>query len=130
MKESVDDNDICVIEVFREVDRLIECGELPIEKPWLQLPHPCISLTLPDDMATVSYLRSIVSMLWSATATKCGAPGGCCFEGRGLMVFCVKCREWLHLTCVNDMRRRPKKKEPYTCPSHAISKKIRTFPVF
>lgn len=90
-------------------------------KPWSDLPKPTIDHDLIDNSPTALYLPTIITALWKATSTKCGAPEGCRVKDKD-MFLCEACREFHHMLCVGDTRKKPADEEPYVCPMHPYIK--------
>jgi ABC-type antimicrobial peptide transport system ATPase subunit len=109
-------------------DEVLICEEVvkaKISKQWANLPHVPISHELVDDLPTTTYLANIVGSLWKATNERCGAPYGCRVERRD-MYLCEACREYYHLICIGDHRRKPGEHIPYLCPMHPLGKQMAT----
>lgn len=91
----------------------------------MNLPSIPVSHALIDGLPTTLYLANIVGSLWKATKERCGAPEGCRVERRD-MYLCEACREFYHLICIGDGRRKPSEDIPYLCPMHPRGRQIST----
>ncbi|KAJ1525567.1 hypothetical protein ONE63_010371 [Megalurothrips usitatus] len=100
------------LEVLEQMDPTICTTE-----PWSNLPAPKVDHDLIDGNPTALYLSTIITSLWIATSTKCGAPEGCRVKDKD-MFLCEACREFYHMLCVGDTRKKPADEEPYLCPMH------------